>query len=175
MLQELNSDNLIPLFSIPEWYEKLEKEIYEWIGTPYRPTWGVKQVGCDCNSFVGGVLYNLGILQKLELHYYPNCWWEVKEQEELIKFYWQQHYKQFKPEFEAQFLPFDLETELMPGDLLHFSLLGGKLHIINHSAWLLKNNRIAHAIQNYGVTIEPLSDFYFKRIRRYTRFFLREK
>lgn len=162
-----------PLFLDHNWYLQLEREVYSWIGTPYKPTWFVKQLGCDCNTFIAGVLYNLGLLKNLEIEYYPNCWWEASNYAEIIQFYIHKH-KQYKVSFiDYQIRKYIYNTSyLLPGDILHFSLLGGKKAIINHSAILLQNDVIIHATEQRGVTIGILNQPLLKRLKKYTRIYL---
>lgn len=160
-----------PLFLLDEWYEKLEEEVFSWLGTPYHNMWYAKQVGCDCNTFIGGVLLNLNLITKLEIEYYPNCWWEAEEYSEIINFYIQKHKRFANENLTYKFFKYYPSTLLMRGDILHFSLLSGKKNIINHSAILLENNKIVHVTERKGVTLDDLN-LYIKKLRKITRIYL---
>ena len=51
--------------------EKLIAEAKEWLGTPYHTAGRVKGAGCDCGTFLLGVLENTGLLPHIDIPYYP--------------------------------------------------------------------------------------------------------
>lgn len=51
--------------------ERLIIEAKEWLGTPYHTAGRVKGAGCDCGTFLLGVLENAKILSHINIPYYP--------------------------------------------------------------------------------------------------------
>lgn len=56
--------------------DQLKKVLNEWIGTPFRHSCGVKNLGCDCIHFVARVLEEVGALTwyKDMIPNYPKDW-----------------------------------------------------------------------------------------------------
>lgn len=142
------------LFTCDDFYKKFYEEVMSWLGTPYKKMWHHKQLGCDCNTFIGGVLLNLNILTALNIEYYPIDWYEDSQYDDIILFYSYKHLQLIQDGYFSIFLPAD--SPLLRGDILHFSLLSKK-EILNHSAFLLENNELIHSLPSSGVTTDELT------------------
>jgi cell wall-associated NlpC family hydrolase len=50
--------------------EKIIKEAYSWLGTPYHPCSRIKNIGADCGLFIAQVYENIGLLPHIEPGFY---------------------------------------------------------------------------------------------------------
>lgn len=49
-------------------------EAESWLGTPYHHMGRLKGVGCDCLTLLAGVYHAVGVIQALEIPFYPPDW-----------------------------------------------------------------------------------------------------
>jgi cell wall-associated NlpC family hydrolase len=56
-------------------WERLERELMSWLGTPYRHFARVKGRGADCILFIAESFSAAGILRSFTVDYYPRDWW----------------------------------------------------------------------------------------------------
>ena len=57
---------MIYYFENKENWKRAKEELLSWVGTPYKHMGNVKKRGVDCNMFIGKVLVNLGIVEKVK-------------------------------------------------------------------------------------------------------------
>jgi cell wall-associated NlpC family hydrolase len=56
-----------------------------WLGTPYHPMGRVKGAGIDCLTLLAEVYVEAGIIQAMEIPYYPHDWHLHKGQERYLE------------------------------------------------------------------------------------------
>jgi len=74
-------------FSSKENQEKLEVEVNEWVGTPFRHFAGVKKVGADCLHFALAVYESLGAIKDplRGVKYYGHDWCHHTDEQKFYK------------------------------------------------------------------------------------------
>ena len=118
--------------------ERLITEAKEWLGTPYHTRGRVKQGGCDCGTFLLGVLENAKLLPHIDVPYYsediachcatPRYLQEIETHCKLVK-----------------------NDDMKPGDILLFWFTGSK--VPHHAAFLVDDNYIIHSYTRQGVIL----------------------
>lgn len=112
----------------------LLEEVSRWLGTPYCYG-GTTRAGADCSGFVGAVYGNVyhKSLQRTVVNLYN------KDCKRIGK------------------------GRLKPGDLVFFNFSKRKKRTLTHVGIYLKNGYFAHASTSKGVTINHLSENYYKK------------
>lgn len=136
--------------------QQLQQICEEWLGTPWRHQVAVKQLGCDCIHFVGGVMEEMELVKfsKVKVPNYPPDWHLHNTREMLLE--------GLKREFNAVEIPLD---KLEDGDIILFHY--GKA--ASHAAIYI-NGFLYHCIRPGGVAKCSWQD---KQWRSRARFALR--
>lgn len=119
--------------------ERLIAEAKEWLGTPYHTAGRLKGVGCDCGTFLLGVLENTGLLPHIDIPYYPEdiaCHCAVPKYLQKIEEYCNL---------------VDEDEEKCPGDILVFWFNGAK--VPHHAAFVYDKNYMIHSYTRQGVIL----------------------
>ncbi len=157
---------LKPYFDTKERQERAIKECLEWVGTPYWHMVAVKGRGCDCSTLIGAVLYNIGILTKVEYTYYPKDWM-LHTRKEIILDYIEKHSMYLKKGLVFVDVTHTIDSidDLIVGDYIGFCY--NKRGLTNHSGIYLGNRKYIHASFS-GVVVLPVSPDW-DRVRRIIR------
>lgn len=124
--------------------ERLITEAKEWLGTPYHTAGRVKGVGCDCGTFLLGVLENADLLAHIDLPYYPEdvaCHCAVPRY--LMKI--EEHCNKI------------LDDERRPGDILVFKFHGSK--VPHHAAFVYDKEYMIHSYTRQGVILSNIKGY----------------
>jgi cell wall-associated NlpC family hydrolase len=124
--------------------ERLIAEAKEWLGTPYHTMGRVKQGGCDCGTFLLGVLENTKLLPHVDLPYYPEdiaCHCAVPRY--LMKI-----------EEHCNPVPMD---NVKPGDIIVFQFPGSK--VPHHASFIFDENYMIHAYTRQGVILSNIDKY----------------
>jgi NlpC/P60 family putative phage cell wall peptidase len=124
--------------------EKLIAEAREWIGTPYVTRGRVKQGGCDCGTFLAGVLENAGFLPHIDIPYYSEdvaCHCAVPRYLMKIKEYYVEIPKE----------------EAIPGDIFVFQFPGSK--VPHHASIMMDKDFMIHAYTRQGVILSNIKGY----------------
>jgi cell wall-associated NlpC family hydrolase len=65
--------------------DKIIKVAYSWLGTPYHSGGSVKGVGIDCLTLLSEVYKEAGIIDNIEIPFYPNDWHLHKNNERYLE------------------------------------------------------------------------------------------
>lgn len=150
------------LFADQNIYEKLEKEIMEWINTPFFWNACVKGRGVDCSHFLEVIGIHIGILDEFLKFNLPINWYETSERELL--------YESFITVLNN--LRDDLSyleingNGVFRGDLCLFSIKSKRM---NHSGIYLEGNRLVHVFPDVGLVIHPFHGFWERHLRKIFR------
>lgn len=70
-----------------EWLERhrVVKEALSWQRTPYQHAARIKGAGADCITFLAGVFENAGLVQKIEIPFYPAQWFHNRDAERYME------------------------------------------------------------------------------------------
>jgi NlpC/P60 family putative phage cell wall peptidase len=118
--------------------ERLIAEAKEWLGTPYHTRGRVKGAGCDCGTFLLGVLENTNLLEHIDLPYYAEdiaCHCAVPRY--LMKI--EEHCNRVSFE------------EIRPGDILVFKFPGSK--VPHHAGFVYDKEYMIHSYTRQGVIL----------------------
>lgn len=119
--------------------ERLIAEAKEWLGTPYHTMGRVKQGGCDCGTFLLGVLENTGLLPHVDLPYYPEdiaCHCAVPK---------------YLMEIEKHCKLLDESEPKKAGDILVFWFDGAK--VPHHASFVVSDEYMIHSCNRHGVIL----------------------
>lgn len=64
----------IPISTENEERSRVVKIAYEWCGTPYQHSARIKGIGADCLTLLAEVFAEAGLVEKVEIPYYPHDW-----------------------------------------------------------------------------------------------------
>lgn len=124
--------------------EKLLAEAKEWIGTPYHTRGRIKQGGCDCGTFLLGVVENVGFIEHIDLPYYSEdvaCHCAVPRYLMKIKEYCNE-------------VPIGSQK---PGDILVFQFAGSK--VPHHAGIVVDDNYMIHSYTRQGVIYSNIKGY----------------
>lgn len=119
-------------------------EAKEWLRTPYHTGGRVKGAGCDCGTFLLGVLENAELLEHIDLPYYPEdvaCHCAVPRY--LMKI--EEHCDKIADE------------ERRPGDILVFKFHGSK--VPHHAAFVYDKEYMIHSYTRQGVILSNIKGY----------------
>ncbi len=120
------------------------KEAREWIGTPYHTGGRVKQGGCDCGTFLLGVLENTKLLPHVDLPYYPEdiaCHCAVPRY--LIKI--------------QEYCNKVTDGSRCAGDILVYKFKGSK--VPHHAAFVYDDELMIHSYTRQGVILSNMKGY----------------
>ncbi len=124
--------------------EKLISEAMEWLGTPYHVRGRVKGAGCDCGTFLAGVLENTGFLPHIDIPYYPEdiaC--HCATPRYLMKI---EEYNNEVPKEDAK-----------PGDILVFKFAGSL--VPHHASFKVDGEYMIHSYTKQGVILSNIRHY----------------
>lgn len=124
--------------------EEVISEAKEWLGTPYATGGRVKQGGCDCGTFLLGVLENAGMIEHVDLPYYPEdiaCHCAVPRYLNKI----------------AEYNDKVTDGTRRPGDILVFKFPGSK--VPHHAAFVYDNEYMIHSYTRQGVILSNMRGY----------------
>jgi NlpC/P60 family putative phage cell wall peptidase len=124
--------------------ERLIAEAKEWLNTPYHTGGRVKGAGCDCGTFLLGVLENANLLEHIDLPYYPEdvaCHCAVPRY--LMKI--EEHCDKIA------------DDERRPGDILVFQFRGAK--VPHHAAFMYDKDYMIHSYTRQGVILSNIKGY----------------
>ena len=123
---------------------RLIEEARTWIGTPYRSEGRVKGAGCDCGTFLLGVLENARILPHIDIPHYPEdiaC--HCATPKYLMK-------------IEEYCRKVD-NNDRKPGDILVYRFSGSM--VPHHAAFVLDKEYLIHSYTRQGVIISNMRGY----------------
>ena len=126
--------------------ERLIAEAKEWLGTPYHTEGRVKGAGCDCGTFLAGVLENANLLPHIDIPHYSEdvaCHCAVPKYLMKIEEYCKQVDKN------------DRKT----GDILVYQFNGSK--VPHHAAFVCDKEYLIHSYTRQGVIISNQRGYEF--------------
>jgi cell wall-associated NlpC family hydrolase len=122
----------------------LIEEAKTWLGTPYHTEGRVKGAGCDCGTFLLGVLENTKILPHIDIPHYPEdiaCHCAVPKYLMKIEEYCQR-----------------VESaDRQMGDILVYKFDGAK--VPHHAAFVLDKEYLIHSYTRQGVIISNMRGY----------------
>ena len=124
--------------------ERLIAEAKEWLNTPYHTAGRVKGAGCDCGTFLLGVLENADLLEHIDLPYYPEdiaCHCAVPRY--LMKI------EEYCDRVE--------DGTRKPGDILVFQFKGAK--VPHHAGFVYDHRYIIHSLTSQGVILSNMRGY----------------
>lgn len=137
-------------FDSKENQSRLEKILYEWIGTPWRHWCGVKSLGVDCIHFVARVLEEMNF-DPFIIHSYPRDFNLHHSGEALLE------------EFEKQLNCIRVDVNIpMNGDIILFWF--GKMS--SHAGFYF-NEHVFQSVTNIGVIRTHWMDQMWYKRKRY--------
>lgn len=119
--------------------EMLINEAKEWLRTPYHTGGRVKGAGCDCGTFLLGVIENVGFLPHIEVPFYP----------EDIACHCATPYYLMEIEKHCKLL--DESEPKKAGDILVFWFDGAK--VPHHAAFVYDDTYMIHSYTRQGVIL----------------------
>ncbi len=111
---------------------------YTWLGTPYHTGGRVKSAGVDCLTLLAEVFTEAGLVERIDIPYYPNDWHLHRESERYLQGLL--HYTQEV-------------TEPLPGDIALWKF--GRC--FSHGAIVVEWPVIIHAYVGRECTLEDAS------------------
>jgi NlpC/P60 family putative phage cell wall peptidase len=123
---------------------KLIAEAKTWLGTPYHTAGRVKGAGCDCGTFLLGVIENVGYLPHIDLPYYPEdiaCHCAVPRY--LMKI--EEYCNRISTDDKKQ------------GDILVFRFRGAK--VPHHAAFVCDDEYMIHSYTRQGVILSNIRGY----------------
>ena len=124
--------------------EKLIAEAKEWLGTPYHTAGRIKGAGCDCGTFLLGVVENVGFVEHIDLPYYPEdiaCHCAVPRYLMKIEEY-------------CNRISID---ERRTGDILVFRFKGAM--VPHHAAYVVDDEFMIHSYTRQGVILSNIKGY----------------
>lgn len=135
-------------FAKPEHQEAALRAVDTWVGTKYEHLGGTKR-GVDCVHFVGCLLVEIGLLDRLDsLDYYTHDWYAARN--DLMCATIERHLDGFlKPGITGR------QVSDLPkfGDLVCLRIASP---VVNHTVFMLSASRFAHAVPKAGVIKDDL-------------------
>ncbi len=144
-----------PLFLDDGVWNKFKKEVFSWLGTPYKHLMKTKGRGADCTLFLGQCLVDFNVLQKLDYYYYPHDWHEQQREDEFLMENIVRHFIQF-PHLGYSIEVLGSDKKELRGDIIGFRTRGSLS--TNHAALLLDDGRMIHSSPGRGVGISMYSN-----------------
>jgi len=123
---------------------RLIEEAKTWIGTPYHSEGRVKGAGCDCGTFLLGVLENAELLPHIDIPHYPEdiaCHCAVPKYLMKIEEYCQRVNN----------------NDRKIGDILVYQFQGSK--VPHHAAFVYDDEYLIHSYTRQGVIISNMRGY----------------
>ena len=124
--------------------ERLIAEAKEWLGTPYHTEGRVKGAGCDCGTFLAGVLENANLLPHIDIPHYPEdiaCHCAVPKY--LMKI--------------EEYCKRVANDDRKPGDILVYQFEGSR--VPHHAAFVYDKEYLIHSYTRHGVVISNMRGY----------------
>ena len=153
------------LFTNDRMWFSLQKEVLEWIQTPYAHLQAIKGKGADCGLFIAKSLENIGILNRPKYDYFPRFALRKLNKNVLIENICLTIEKFFCNGYSMQQV---FDSDFVRGDLLTFNL---RSRVPNHMALYFGNDLLIHSIDRRGVEVIPFKDIYKKRLKHKYRIY----
>lgn len=143
-------------------WNRYEKVLRSWEGTPYHHLWMHKGRGVDCTLYLGACLLEYGLLKKVEHDYYSRDWHIHTRQEIVMEGFFQHLIDQMKPPYNIRWV--DKNIELMRGDIVAFKTT--KMGVTNHCGIVIDSPKLTmiHSINHRGVSEMRLGKWWTKRL-----------
>jgi len=142
-------------FDTEEKIDQLEKELEEWIGTPFRYKCAIKQKGVDCINFVGMAALNVGVPMTFKhLPDYVKNWW-LHTTEEIL-------YKGLKKSVKSVDM-FNIHNKDLPKSSKDVKPLDGDVFLYRFGkasghASVYCRGYVYHSLAGHNVTKSPMDD-----------------
>lgn len=123
---------------------RLIEEAKSWLGTPYHTEGRVKGAGCDCGTFLLGVLENAQILPHIEIPHYPEdiaC--HCATPKYLMKI--------------EEYCKRVADNDRKPGDILVYRFSGSR--VPHHAAFVYDKEYLIHSYTRQGVIISNMRGY----------------
>ena len=140
-------------------YKRLEGVINSWIGTPYKHLTVVKGRGADCALFIGGILKDIGIINKIIFDYYPHDWFIHTDKEYVLDGIMEYVKNQARSNIKLEI--YTPEVKLYRGDILGFNI---NSKVVNHAAYYMEGNFLIHSLNRVGVHKVTTPEFFISRL-----------
>jgi len=156
------------LFDNQKTWDRFEKILASWKGTPYRHLWKAKKRGVDCTLFTAAVMVELGYLKKIEHDYYPRDWHIHTKKELVMEGFFHHMINNLKPGWTALWLP--TSAALIRGDIVAFRTMD--TGVTNHCGIVIDRPKLTmiHSIELRGVSEMRLGNWWRRRLRSVFRF-----
>lgn len=138
-------------------WQKFEKELLSWEGTPYRHLQRTKGRGADCTLMIAQILFDMKMLKKIEHEYYSSNWFYHVEDEFVLNSF--EHHFNNHLVGGIKVVGISKEEQLMRGDIPTFSFVkSGRVH---HCGIVLDEfdgrcQIMMHSVLHRGVSKFPL-------------------
>ena len=146
-------------------WQKMEKVLFSWIGTPYRHMQMAKGRGADCTLFLAAIWKEFGLLTNVEHEYYKRDWINTTKDQKVINGILK-HYKEYAIDG-ITLKQYERDEELFRGDLLVFCL--NEKGIANHAGVYLGDEKLIHATNLRGVSVYFMGQAWRSRITTFFR------
>ena len=154
---------MTPAFSNNDLWSRAEAAINSWMGTPYRRMWMKKGRGADCSLFLGAVLQEVGIVDKVECPNYPPDWF-YHTKFELIRTCFSANIASNMASGFSLVESAGVPPDLMRGDVVGFSMVKAT-GVTNHVGMLLDPpDSFIHSVQSRGVSVMHWGDYWAERV-----------
>jgi cell wall-associated NlpC family hydrolase len=142
-------------------YQKFERVVKSWEGTPYRHLTIVKKRGADCALFIMEVLKECRFIDDYKYEYYPKDWHYHTNEEYILDMFLAKAKDNIRSGLNIEVYKYG-EVDLFRGDILSFKLTSR--NISNHVAFYLQSNELVHSLERIGVHRIELINFFKERI-----------
>jgi len=115
--------------------QKIVSEALTWLRTPYHHMGRVKGAGTDCGMLILQVFENCGLVQPIEIPYYPMDWAMHRGEQKYLS--WVEQYAK------------EVQREPLPGDIVLHQF--GRC--ISHGGIVIKWPQMIHAYRGTGVVL----------------------
>lgn len=146
----------VPLFRDDDEWSSYKKELYEWIGTPYKHLKMAKGRGADCSLFIAATWLFAGVISEVVYDYYPKDW-HIHTLDEFVLngLYWHLKNKGCAG-YDVIRVDYKDQSSFIRGDVLAFTTT--PRNVTNHAAvWIGFNsvtkekNKMLNSIMPKGV------------------------
>lgn len=155
------------LFSDKIMSDRLNMEITEWLGTPYKYLGRHKKRGTDCILFILYILKDIGIFNNINPIWYPRDWY-IQYADDFVLNMYLENRSNLRSDIKVRVFSKDFINPEY-GDVLTFARECGR--ITQHAAIYISKDKIVHCINNRGVVYSQYGKWLSNRLTRVVRFY----